>query len=94
MVEDELFFEELNRLANILQVINFVLNVQDASNTTILKELNHQNKDFLETIIKMLNTLQERQNVIDEKLNKILTKLNDNVDELNENLETLNDDKK
>lgn len=94
MIEDELFFEELNRLANFLQIIDFILNVQQVSNDELMKELTHQTQDYLETMNTKIVEMEKRQNAINEKLDKILTKLSSSVDELNENLETLNDDKK
>lgn len=72
-MEEDLYFEQLNRLASILQVINFVLNVQDVSNDALMKELSHQNQDYLEGIIRSIHDIQEGQKRIEDKLDQILS---------------------
>lgn len=72
-MEEDLYFEQLNRLASILQVINFVLNVQDVSNDALMKELSHQNQDYLEGIIRSIHDIQEKQSKMEEKLDKLLS---------------------
>ena len=72
-MEEDLYFEQLNRLASILQVINFVLNVQDVSNDALMKELSHQNQDYLEDIIRSIHDIQEKQSKMEEKLDKLLS---------------------
>ena len=49
----------INLLANFLQFYNTNLLQEDASNNDLMKELQHQNKDYLETIIKKLDTIIE-----------------------------------
>lgn len=46
--------ELLNILANMLQVLNYAQNIEQTSNEDILKELNRQNKEYLEEILKIL----------------------------------------
>lgn len=75
MDKDTEAWEALARLANILQVANFVMNVTEASNTDILMELQKQDGDFLEKIIQNTKVLLENQKRIEEKLDKIMEKL-------------------
>lgn len=42
----------LNDIANISQLISLQLLLQDASNNDLMAELQRQNKEYLETIIK------------------------------------------
>lgn len=46
--------ELLNILANMLQVLNYVDNVEQNSNDDILKAINRQNTEYLEEILKIL----------------------------------------
>lgn len=52
--------ESLNTLANILQVASFILITNEASNDKLMDELQHQNKAYLETIIKQNAEIIER----------------------------------
>ena len=45
------FFEMLTLFDTFLQIADFQMNVQQSSNDDIMKELQHQNKDYLEKII-------------------------------------------
>lgn len=69
-------WESLARLANILQVANFVMNVTEASNTDILKELQKQDNEYLEALVADVREIKEKQALMDEKLDKIMEKLN------------------
>lgn len=69
-------WESLARLANILQVANFVMNVTEATNTDILKELQKQNNEYLEILVADVREIKEKQILMDEKLDKIMEKLN------------------
>ena len=42
----------LNDIANVSQLISLQLLLQDASNNDLMAELQRQNKEYLETIIK------------------------------------------
>ena len=44
--------ELLEYLANILQIYNTMLLISDASNNDLMKELQKQNTEYFETIIK------------------------------------------
>ena len=59
----------LDVLSDILQVYNTNLLEQDASNNDVMKELQHQNKDYLESILTRLNDINERLTKLEEKLN-------------------------
>lgn len=50
----------LDLLSDILQVYNTSLLEQDASNNDVIKELQHQNKDYLENILSKLNNIEKR----------------------------------
>lgn len=50
----------LDLLSDILQVYNTNLLEQDASNNDVIKELQHQNKDYLENILTKLNNIEKR----------------------------------
>ena len=56
--------ENLSILANLLQVGTFIMTLSESSNDRLMKELQHQNKDFLEKIV-------EQNNLIIEKLERI-----------------------
>lgn len=50
----------LDLLSDVLQVYNTNLLEQDASNNDVMKELQHQNKDYLENILTKLNNIEKR----------------------------------
>lgn len=54
----------LDEIANILQVVNFIENIQQTSNDKILQELQKQNKIYLE---KILNRLERIENAYQRK---------------------------
>lgn len=39
-------------LANVFQVLNYMENIEQSSNDKIMEELQRQNKEYLETIVK------------------------------------------
>ena len=45
-------YNNLNTLANILQVANYEMLLKDANNNDLLRFLKHQDKDLLDKIIK------------------------------------------
>lgn len=60
-------FQKFNdNLSLALQILSFELLLKDCTNNTIMEELQHQNKDYLEKIIKqneeILTLLKERSN--------------------------------
>lgn len=52
--------EQLNFMANMLQVVNYIENSKQTSNDKILHELQNQNKFYLEQILIKLERLEER----------------------------------
>ena len=58
-------FEGLNNAANLAQLISLELLLQEKSNNDLMNELQHQNKEYLEQILK------NQQEII--KLLKVLT---------------------
>ena len=55
-------FGTLDVISNILQILNYYENTQQTSNDKIMKELQHQNKEYLEIIIKQNKEIIERLN--------------------------------
>lgn len=51
--------EQLNFIANMLQVVNYIENSKQTSNDKILQELQNQNKFYLEQILIKLERLEE-----------------------------------
>lgn len=54
--------EQLALIADIMQVANYVENLQQTSNDRILQELERQNKVYLEEILKRLERLENGNN--------------------------------
>lgn len=54
-------WNNLDKLSDMLQVINFYLLVMDSSNNQIMKELDRQDKEYLEKISDKLDKLLERE---------------------------------
>lgn len=57
--------ENLNKLdlvSDISQLISLFLLLRDASNNAIMDELQRQNKEYLETIIKRLDRIERKLN--------------------------------
>lgn len=50
-MENNTFWELMDRLSDILQILNYEMLLKDASNTDLLKYLQHQDNDLLATII-------------------------------------------
>lgn len=58
----------LNTLANILQVANYEMLLKDANNNDLLKFLEHQDNDLLDKIIKQNQIIIQQNNEILELL--------------------------
>jgi HD superfamily phosphohydrolase YqeK len=54
--------ERLGFIADIIQVINYQLNMNQTSNDDLLQALNEQNKKYLKTIIEQNKEILERLN--------------------------------
>ena len=62
MLNNNLFAtEQLALMANIVQIFNYIENVQQTSNDRLLQELEKQNKVYLEEILKRLERLENAQ---------------------------------
>lgn len=62
MLNNNLFnTEQLALMANIVQIFNYIENVQQISNDRLLQELEKQNKVYLEEILKRLERLENAQ---------------------------------
>ena len=59
--------EQLNFVANIVQILNYIENSQQISNDKILLELQKQNKVYLEEILNRLKILEEKFNSKENK---------------------------
>lgn len=59
--------ERLDVIANVLQILNYIENTKQTSNDKIMKELQHQNAEYLEKIIKQNEKILQ---IIGEKSNE------------------------
>lgn len=73
----DFYKEQLALLANILQVANFMMNIQQISNDEIMKMLEKQNTDYLE---KLLLKLDEQNNNYFERILARLDNLEKKID--------------
>lgn len=55
-----------------LQVFDVLLNVNQVSNDVLFKELQHQNTDYLEKIMKNITVIQNQNNTIISQNEQIL----------------------
>lgn len=68
MGREDNFYFLLSNLANILQIANFEMNVKEISNDELLKYLEHQDNDFLISIINQNKIIIEQNKEIIELL--------------------------
>ena len=72
-MEENRFWEMMDRLSDILQILNYEMLLKDASNNDLMQYLQHQDNDLLATIIsqneliitqneQILNLLQKGEN--------------------------------
>ena len=61
-------FDNLNTLANILQIANYEMLLKDANNNDLLRFLEHQDKDLLDKIIEQNETIIKQNTEILELL--------------------------
>lgn len=61
-------YNNLNTLANILQVANYEMLLKDANNNDLLRFLEHQDKDLLDKIIKQNEIIIQQNNELLELL--------------------------
>ena len=57
--------ENLDLLSDILQVLNTYLLLKDASNDQLMAELQHQNTEYFERIIKDLELIKNKLDIKD-----------------------------
>ena len=72
MLNNGLSQEQLALLANIVQVFNYIENMQQTSNDRIMLELQRQKTVYLETSIKQNNEILEKL----ERLSRVKEKQN------------------
>ena len=58
--------ENLDFLSDVLQIVNFYLLMKDANNNQIMKELQHQNTDYFEKIVKDLDLIKKKLGIIEK----------------------------
>lgn len=51
--------EALDLLSDILQILNYYMLLQDATNNELMRELQHQNTEYFERITKDLDLIKE-----------------------------------
>lgn len=74
-----------------LQIFDVLLNLNQVSNDTLLEELQRQNKEYLEKIVKQNETIIEQNNVLETKLNSIWEQMGEMSEDIGKLL--LKDDK-
>lgn len=80
-----------NVAMGLLQVMDVLLNLDQVSNDTILGELQKQNKEYLEKIVKQNETIIEQNNMLETKLNSIWEQMGEMSEDIGKLL--LKDDK-
>lgn len=63
-------FERLAILANVLQLANYEQNVAQTSNDDLMKELQKQNREYLEEIKELLKNIDKRIEKLERLKNK------------------------
>ena len=61
-------YNNLNTLANVLQIANYKMLLKDANNNDLLRFLEHQDKDLLDKIIKQNEIIIQQNNELLELL--------------------------
>ena len=70
-MENDQNWIQLSRLADILQLANFIMNVAEASNTDIMKELQKQDNDYLEFIVSEIKAIRKQQEEILQAIDEL-----------------------
>lgn len=60
--------DNLDFISDVLQIVNFYLLMRDANNNQIMKELQHQNTDYFEKIVKDLDLIKKHLGIEPKKL--------------------------
>ena len=61
----------LSRIANVLQIGNFLMNVSQLQNEDIMNALDYQNLNYLEVIVDNQQTILEKLKNIEKRLDKL-----------------------
>ena len=59
--------ENLDLLSDILQVVNFYLLMKDANNNQIMQELQKQDTEYFERIVKDLELIKDKLGIKDDR---------------------------
>ena len=73
MNEESGFYNDavLSRIANVLQIGNFLMNVSQLQNEDIMDALDYQNLNYLDFIIDSQKTILEKLKNIEKRLDKL-----------------------
>lgn len=73
MNEESGFYNDagLSRIANVLQIGSFLMNMEQIQNEDIIDALDYQNSNYLEAIIDSQKTILEKLKNIEKRLDKL-----------------------
>lgn len=61
----------LSRIANVLQIGSFLMNMEQIQNEDIIDALDYQNSNYLEAIVDKQQTILEKLENIEKRLDKL-----------------------
>ena len=73
MNEESGFYNDagLSRIANVLQIGSFLMNMEQIQNEDIIDALDYQNSNYLEAIVDKQQTILEKLENIEKRLDKL-----------------------
>lgn len=73
MNEESGFYNDagLSRIANVLQIGSFLMNMEQIQNEDIIDALDYQNSNYLEAIVDKQQTILEKLKNIEKRLDKL-----------------------
>lgn len=73
MSEESGFYNDagLSRIANVLQIGSFLMNMEQIQNEDIIDALDYQNSNYLEAIVDKQQTILEKLKNIEKRLDKL-----------------------
>lgn len=73
MNEESGFYNDagLSRIANVLQIGSFLMNMEQIQNEDIIDALDYQNLNYLEAIVDKQQTILEKLKNIEKRLDKL-----------------------
>lgn len=73
MNEESGFYNDagLSRIANVLQIGSFLMNMEQIQNEDIIDALDYQNSNYLEAIVNKQQTILEKLKNIEKRLDKL-----------------------